>query len=60
MFKSHSSFLRHYFIKDFISQKEMVTINFLFFTTDLSDLLASIYPKVKMEESTLLALDYVW
>ncbi|KKN59624.1 hypothetical protein LCGC14_0540210 [marine sediment metagenome] len=47
---------KHYFIKDFISQKEMVTINFLFFTTELSDLLGSIYPKDKMEEIELTKL----
>ncbi len=35
----------HYFIKDFKSQKEMVFINFLFFTTELTDLLISIYPE---------------
>lgn len=49
-------FQKHYLIKDFKSQKEMVFINFLFFTTELSDLLASIYPKVKLEELDLTKL----
>ena len=47
---------KHYFIKNFKSQKEMVFINFLFFTTELSDLLVSIYPKDKMEEIDLTKL----
>ncbi len=47
---------KHYFIRDFISHKEKVIINFLFFTTELSELLASIYPKDKMEEIDLTKL----
>lgn len=47
---------KHYFIRSFKTKKEMVTINYLFFTQELSELLESAYPNTKLTELDLSGL----